>query len=110
MVHKKCSLLKEFVSRNEEKFCRQVKLPGYSESKTMTSEGADVIFDQEVGSAAALSSLSFQRDDRIISFAFTGSDGSVTSRVDGEKGERTDMGKEGGLRITELSTVFRSTR
>jgi hypothetical protein len=110
--HKK--KLSDFVSRNESKFCREVKKLEWEEWKRVASESADVIVDEEVNGSRPLLYLSSQHDDQIVTFVCTGERGNVTSRNHRDKyGIYTIHVREfetRGFQITELQTVFRSTR
>jgi hypothetical protein len=72
--------LSQFVSRNESKFCRDVKELNLEEEKRVASEGADMILDEELYGSLALSCLSSQYKDQIVAVVCTGAWGNTTSR------------------------------
>jgi hypothetical protein len=105
--------LSEFVSRNKSKFCREVNELEFEEGwETVASEGADVIFDEEDDGSLALSYLCSQHEDQIVALVFTGWWGNGTSRNHRNEYRAIDVEKfeSRGFLITELRTVFRSTR
>ncbi len=67
-------MFEEFVSRNEEKFCRKVILTRF------LSGGDDVIFDEDNGAFIKFFFYTSLRDDQIASFVCTGPLGNVTSK------------------------------
>jgi DNA helicase IV len=84
----------------------------YGEWERLASEGADVIADEEWDEYLAHSCLSSQHEDQIVAFVVTGERGNVTSRNHRDKHDSIDVKKFElmGFLITELQTVFRSTR
>ncbi len=103
--------LTEFVSRNESKLCREVE-DGWGEESIIASEGADVILDEESDGSVPLKCICSQHEDQMIALVCTGWRGNVTSRDYMDKYYSTDVKefKSRGFLITELQTVFRSTR
>jgi hypothetical protein len=103
--------LSQFVSRNKSKFCREVEV-GRGEQEIVASEGADVISDEEYGGSRAVWHYSSQHEDQIVAVVFTGDRGNVTSRNHRDEYNSISVKKfeSRGFIITELQTVFRSTR
>jgi hypothetical protein len=104
----------DFVSKNESKFCREVKKLGKwkKDSERAASEGADVILDEELDGSHALDCLSSQHEDQFIVFVCTRWTGNATSRNHRDECYPIDVEKfeSRGFLTTELQTVFRSTR
>jgi hypothetical protein len=98
--------LAEFVSRNKSKFCREVK-NHFDRENALGSQGHDVIFDEDIGGPIGLP----QHDDQIVAFVLNGLGGNYSTRKDiSEINFDQNQFEAWNFQITELRTVFRSTR
>jgi hypothetical protein len=84
----------------------------YEEWEIIASDGADLIVDEGVSGGLTFDCLSSQGDDQIVALVLTGWRGDVTTRNIADEADAIDVIRfeSHGFCITELQTVFRSTR